>query len=75
MTGTLVKPGQRIAAALLVGDRFAWVRYLLLWSGRVFGAAVGALIIHHIGLNGLWLGVGAAMLLAVLASCLDSGRH
>ena len=34
MTGRLVKLGQRLAMALVGGNRFAWVSYLLLWAGR-----------------------------------------
>jgi uncharacterized membrane protein YoaK (UPF0700 family) len=65
MTGTLVKMGQRIAAALLGGDRWAWRPYLLLWLGLIFGATAGAAIYPHLGLNGLWIAAGAAALLAM----------
>ena len=42
MTGTLVKLGQHVALALLGGNRFGWLLYLLLWCGLVLGATAGA---------------------------------
>ncbi|MDO9490101.1 MAG: YoaK family protein, partial [Sphingomonadaceae bacterium] len=42
MTGTLVKLGQRATAALLGGDRWGWVPYLMLWAGLIAGAVAGA---------------------------------
>ncbi|HEY4344536.1 MAG TPA: YoaK family protein [Parvibaculum sp.] len=68
MTGTLVKLGQRIVSALLGGDRFAWLPYLLLWMGLVLGAAIGATVYLHIGMNGLWVAAGAAAALAIAAA-------
>jgi uncharacterized membrane protein YoaK (UPF0700 family) len=67
MTGTLVKLGQRLSAALVGGDRLAWAPYLFLWLGLVSGACAGAAIYPYLGLNGLWIaaGVAAAMALAV----------
>ncbi len=67
MTGTLVKCGQRIAAALRGGDRWAWVPYLLLWAGLVVGAIVGASVYAAIGLNSLWFAAAASAALAVAA--------
>ena len=64
MTGTLVKAGQRIAAALTGGDRWAWGPYLLLWAGLTTGGAIGAAAYTHIGTLALW---GAAALVAGLA--------
>lgn len=64
MTGTLVKLGQRLATALLGGDRWAWRPYLLLWLGLIFGATVGAAAYPYCGLGGLWFAAGAAALLA-----------
>lgn len=66
MTGTLVKLGQRITAALLGGDRWAWEWYLFLWLGLVAGAMSGAVVYSRIGLAGLWAAAAAAALLAVL---------
>jgi uncharacterized membrane protein YoaK (UPF0700 family) len=68
MTGTLVKLGQRIVTALLGGDRFAWLPYLLLWIGLVLGAVIGATVYLHVGMSGLWIAAGAAALLAVAAA-------
>ena len=59
MTGTLVKLGQRIAGALLGGDRLAWSWYLFLWLGLVAGAGIGAAVYREIGLGGLWYAAGA----------------
>ncbi|PBN43597.1 YoaK family protein [Sphingobium sp. D43FB] len=67
MTGTLVKVGQRIADALLGGNRLGWLPYLLLWLGLVLGGVAGAIGYHHIGMNGLWVGAAFAMLLSLLA--------
>lgn len=66
MTGTLVKLGQRLTAALLgQNDRLAWCWYLLLWLGLVAGTFAGAAAHAHIGLAGLWVAALAAALLAV----------
>lgn len=77
MTGTLVKLGQRLATALVGGDRFAWVPYLLLWLGLVAGAFAGAIVYPSLGLAGLWPAAVAAALLATVtasASTVISGR-
>jgi uncharacterized membrane protein YoaK (UPF0700 family) len=66
MTGTLVKLGQRVSAALLGGDRLAWVPYLLLWLGLVLGACAGAAIYPYLGLNGLWIAAGFAAATALV---------
>jgi uncharacterized membrane protein YoaK (UPF0700 family) len=67
MTGTLVKMGQRIAAALQGDDRSAWLPYLLLWTGLVSGAVLGASLYARIGLACLWDAAAAAMLMALWA--------
>ncbi len=67
MTGSLVKLGQRLAAALMGGSRTAWLPYLLLWGGLVTGAAAGALAHRFVGLGGLWLAAAAAAILAAVA--------
>lgn len=67
MTGTLVKLGQRLAGVLMGGPRFAWAPYLLLWLGLVTGAVAGALVQPAVGLAGLWVGVGGALVLALAA--------
>ncbi len=67
MTGALVKFGQRAAATLLGGDRFAWAPYILLWSGLVVGAVAGAATHQWIGLEGLWIAAASAGTFAIIA--------
>ncbi len=67
MTGSLVKFGQRLTAALLGGDRLAWAPYLLLWLGLACGAMAGAAAWHGFGLNALWGGAAAAAALSIAA--------
>ena len=64
MTGALVKAGQRIAAALTGGDRWAWRPFVLLWAGLSLGGALGATAYLKFGVMALW---GAAVLVATLA--------
>jgi uncharacterized membrane protein YoaK (UPF0700 family) len=66
MTGTLVKFGQRLAAALLGGPRFAWAPHLVLWLGLIVGAISGASAYSHLALNSLWLASLAAAALGLL---------
>ncbi len=65
MTGALVKAGQRIAAALTGGDRWAWRPFLLLWAGLTLGGALGAAAYLKFGVLALW---GAALVVAALAA-------
>ena len=75
MTGTLVKLGKRLTTALLGGDRFGWVPYLILWSGLLAGAIAGALAFRAVGADSLWAAVAAMALLTALASRMDlAGR-
>lgn len=67
MTGTLVKLGQRIAAALRGGDPLAWTPYLLLWTGLAAGACAGAAMHLALGPPALWPAAAAALLLAGVA--------
>ncbi len=64
MTGTLVKFGQRLVSAIMGGDRFGWVPYLLLWLGLVIGAVLGAVSYAAIGHHAIWGAAAAAFLLA-----------
>ncbi len=66
MTGTLVKLGQRIAAALQGGPRWAWLPYLMLWAGLVAGAVAGAAALATFGLASIWIAAFAALLLALV---------
>ena len=76
MTGTLVKFGQHLAAALAGGPRFAWASYLLLWLGLVAGAVAGSAAFPVLGLGALWIAVAAAaVLLAGAAALGPSGRQ
>ena len=70
MTGTLVKVGQRFAAAATGGDRLAWAPYLLLWAGLVLGGVAGASVYPFLGLGALWLGSAAAAIFAIAAAFL-----
>jgi uncharacterized membrane protein YoaK (UPF0700 family) len=72
MTGTLVKFGQRLAGALMGGDRRAWWPYLLLWLGLASGAVAGALSYPYLGLDNLWLAALAALLFAAPAARLGA---
>ena len=66
MTGTLVKLGQNLSAALMgPAPRAAWVPYLLLWSGLAAGAVAGAAAYGRYGTAMLWVAAGAAALLAL----------
>jgi uncharacterized membrane protein YoaK (UPF0700 family) len=73
MTGTLVKFGQHLATALSGGPRIAWVSYLLLWLGLVFGAVCGALVYPHLGIQALWWAAIAAVCLAFAALRIGMG--
>lgn len=74
MTGALVKLGQYLAAALMgYGGRWAWLPYLLLWSGLVAGAVAGAMVHARFGGAALWVAVAMGAVLAVVA--LSSGPH
>ncbi len=66
MTGTLVKLGQRIAAALVGGARWGWLPFLMLWTGLATGAWLGAHAYPY-GWS-LWLAAGAAAMLAAFAA-------
>jgi uncharacterized membrane protein YoaK (UPF0700 family) len=67
MTGTLVKFGQHVAAALTGGPRWRWVPYLALWSGLIAGALAGALAYPRFDIAGLWIAIFVAWLLAAYA--------
>ncbi len=63
MTGTLVKMGKRLTAALLGGDRFGWAPFLLLWFGLLSGAVAGALAYRAFGVNAL---IAAVFFMAIM---------
>lgn len=66
LTDTLVRLGEGIADAMIDGaDRWGWLAPLLLWSGFVAGAVLGAGAFLSLGLRALWfavLGAGALWL-------------
>lgn len=66
MTGTLVKMGQHIAAALRGGSRTSWVWYALLWLGLALGAVMGATAFLALGLGAIWIAAAASAIIAVL---------
>ncbi|MEZ4405090.1 MAG: YoaK family protein [Polyangiales bacterium] len=68
MTGTLVRFGQRLAGAILGGDRVAWRPYLLLWTGLVAGASAGATAHQRLGLGAVWIAAAVAGALALVAA-------
>ena len=68
MTGTLVRMGQRMAAALTGGNRWDWAPYALLWGGLVVGATFGALTYGWVGLQSLWFAAAFAALLTIVLS-------
>lgn len=65
MTGTLVKLGQRLAAAVLGGPRWAWLPHFYLWVGLVGGAITGAATFPLLGFGGLWIASAVLVGLAV----------
>lgn len=65
MTGTLVKTGHALAAAVRGGDPFDFRPYLVLWAGLCGGAVLGALVYHGLGLIALWPAAGFALMLAL----------
>lgn len=67
MTGALVRFGQRLANALTGGPWRPVLPDLLLWLGMVGGALLGAGMWRAVGLDGLWLAVFAAVVMAGVA--------
>lgn len=75
MTGALVRFGQRLSDALRGGDRWAWCPFLLLWSGLVAGAVVGAFTYARIGAGALWMAAAMAAVLSLWGAWLQrTGR-
>ncbi|MCH4268326.1 MAG: DUF1275 domain-containing protein [Brevundimonas sp.] len=65
MTGTLVKTGHALAAALRGGDPWAFRPYMALWAGLAGGALMGAAVYGRLGLIALWPAAALAMVLAL----------
>jgi uncharacterized membrane protein YoaK (UPF0700 family) len=74
MTGALVKTGQRIAAALTGGDRWAWAPYALLWAGLSLGGALGATAYLRVGVLALWAAAGLVAILAAAKAWRERAR-
>lgn len=68
MTGTLVKLGKALAAALFGGDPLGFAPYFFLWFGLVVGAGIGAGAYTRFGVAALWAGAGAMASLAVISA-------
>ncbi|MFN3775821.1 YoaK family protein [Sphingomonas parapaucimobilis] len=64
MTGTLVKIGQHLAHSVAGRARWGWLPYLLLWSGFLVGAGLGALAFPLWGLTALAAAVAGALIAA-----------
>ena len=64
MTGTLVRLGQKLAEAVTGRPWSAALPDMLLWLGMIGGAGLGAAAYQRIGLAGLWVAVGLAVILA-----------
>lgn len=71
MTGTLVKCGQRVAAALRGGDRGGWIPHLMLWLALASGAVLGALAWRLSVAMAPWVAVAAALMLTFAAAIMD----
>lgn len=67
VTGTLVHLGENVVDAFTnAGERWAWVPYLLLWTGLVIGAAIGAHCYGGAGVRALVWPVAALVILAAI---------
>lgn len=64
MTGTLVKLGQRIAAALQGGEAWAWVPHAILWCSLTAGTVIGATMYLRYQGPAIW---GAGLFAIILA--------
>lgn len=65
MTGALVRFGQKLANAFMGGPKLDWAPYLLLWTGLVIGAVLGALAFSLFGISGVWFAVAAICAVAI----------
>jgi uncharacterized membrane protein YoaK (UPF0700 family) len=74
VTGSLVKLGRGLAAALQGQDLLGWLPYLLLWSGFSVGGVTGAIVFGTWGLDGVWFASAAALLLIPAALWLRRPR-
>jgi uncharacterized membrane protein YoaK (UPF0700 family) len=66
MTGTLVKFGQKIAAAILGGPISACLPYVVLWVGLAGGAIAGTFSYNAFGFASLWAAALFALWILIL---------
>ena len=71
VTGTLVRLGQRMAGSMLGEENSTWLPYLLLWSGLLMGAFLGAISYHFWELHSLWVGIAACAALTVFCNQME----
>jgi uncharacterized membrane protein YoaK (UPF0700 family) len=72
VTGTLVSLGENIAGAFS-GEpkkRWLWAPYLLLWTGLVIGAVIGARVYGHLGVKAVMWPAALLVLFAALTAVL-----
>jgi uncharacterized membrane protein YoaK (UPF0700 family) len=74
VTGTLVKVGQQLTAVLFGGPPDALRHHASLWLGLICGAVAGTWIFTRLGLHGLWIAAGAALLLSGAAARLAPAK-
>lgn len=67
MTGTLVKLGQKLAAALSGGRKWEWAPYLWLWASLIAGGWAGARMFGILGLAAVNFAVGWSLVLTIYA--------
>ena len=75
MTGTLVKLGQSVAAALMGGHRWHWLSHLSLWCALTCGAVLGALAFRHLSASALWIAALVALLFALYAAAIGPAER
>jgi uncharacterized membrane protein YoaK (UPF0700 family) len=75
MTGNLVKIGQRLAGVMMGRGRWTWLPFLALWLAMLGGAVAGATLWPVLGLAGLWVAAGAALLLAFASATIERRNY
>jgi uncharacterized membrane protein YoaK (UPF0700 family) len=75
MTGNLVKIGQRLAGVMMGRGRWTWLPFLALWLAMLGGAVAGATLWPVLGLAGLWVAAGAALLLAFASAAIERRNY
>ncbi len=74
-TGTLVKLGQKLAAALMgEGPRWDWVPNFILWIGFLGGGLTGAWLFATRGADALWFAGGAAAAMTLVLAAMARDR-